>query len=87
MKFSGMVGNGPMNKWLNFDGDPDHSDCFSDLLLWEIQTVVNGHKSAAYTYSPDGSTSMMCLGGDMHCPSASSLMLLLTQIRSYAHLQ
>jgi len=24
MKFSGKVGNGPMNKWLNFGGDPDH---------------------------------------------------------------
>jgi len=24
MKFSGKVGNGPMNKRLNFDVDPDH---------------------------------------------------------------
>jgi len=24
MKFAGKVGNGPVNKWLNFDGDPDH---------------------------------------------------------------
>jgi len=24
MKFSGKVGNGPMNKLLNFGGDPDH---------------------------------------------------------------
>ena len=24
MKFSGKVGNGPMNKWLNFGGNPDH---------------------------------------------------------------
>jgi len=24
MKFSGKVGNGPMNKRLNFGGDPDH---------------------------------------------------------------
>jgi len=24
MKFSGKVGNGPMNKWLNFGGDSDH---------------------------------------------------------------
>jgi len=24
MKFSGKVGNGTMNKWLNFGGDPDH---------------------------------------------------------------
>jgi len=24
MKFSGKVGNGPMNEWLNFGGDKDH---------------------------------------------------------------
>jgi len=24
MEFSGKVGNGPMNKGLNFGGDPDH---------------------------------------------------------------
>ena len=24
MKFSGKVGNGPVNKWLHFGGDPDH---------------------------------------------------------------
>ena len=24
MKFSGKFGNEPMNKWLNFGGDPDH---------------------------------------------------------------
>ena len=24
MKFSGKVGNGPLNKWLNFGGNPDH---------------------------------------------------------------
>jgi len=36
--------------------------------------VVNGHKSAAYTDLPDGSTGKMCLGGGMHCPSASSLL-------------
>ena len=24
MKFSAKVGNGPMNNWLNFGGDPDH---------------------------------------------------------------
>ena len=23
MKFSGKVGNGPTNSWLNFDDDPD----------------------------------------------------------------
>jgi len=35
--------------------------------------VVNGHKSAAHTDSPDGGTSKTCLGLGMHCPSASSL--------------
>jgi len=44
MKFSGKVGCGPVNKWLNFDGDP-------------------------LTYHDTGKT---CLGGGMHCPSASS---------------
>jgi len=24
MKFSGKVGNEPMNNWLNFGSDPDH---------------------------------------------------------------
>jgi len=36
---------------------------------WEIQEVVNGHKSAAHTDSPDGGTGKTCLGGGMHCPS------------------
>jgi len=35
--------------------------------------VVNGHKSAAHTDSPDGSTGKTCLGGGMRCPNASSL--------------
>jgi len=53
MKFSGMVGNGPMNKRLDFGGDPDH--CLDTEIVfrihhyWEIRKVkvVNGHKSAA----------------------------------------
>jgi len=24
MKFSGKIGNEPVNKWWNFGGDPDH---------------------------------------------------------------
>jgi len=24
MKFSGKFGSGPVNRWLNFGGDPDH---------------------------------------------------------------
>ena len=34
--------------------------------------MVNGHKSAAHTDSSDGSTDKPCLGGGMHCLSASS---------------
>jgi len=34
--------------------------------------VVNGHKSAADTDSPDGDTGKTCLGGGMHGSSASS---------------
>ena len=30
--------------------------------------MVNGHKSAAHTDSPDGGTGKMCLGGGMHVP-------------------
>jgi len=45
MKFSGKVASGPINKLLNFGGDPDRD------------------------------TGKTCLGGGMHCPSASSLIL------------
>jgi len=31
MKFSGKVGNGPINKWLNFGDDPNHG---SRLQQW-----------------------------------------------------
>ena len=34
--------------------------------------MVNGHKSAAHTDSPDGGTGKTCLGGGMHHPSASN---------------
>jgi len=75
MKFSGKVGNGPMNKRLNFDGDPDHCLDTGIIFLirhyWEIRKVVNGHKSATHTDSPDGSTDKTCVGGGMYCPTAS----------------
>jgi len=32
---------------------------------WEIRKVVNRHKSAAHTDTPDGGTSKTCLGGGM----------------------
>ena len=47
MKFSAKVGNGPMNKCLNFGGDPDHRldtrIVFRIRHYWEIRKVVNGH--------------------------------------------
>ena len=59
-EFSGKVGNGPMNKRLNFGGDPGHrldtGIVFQIRQYWEIRKVVNGHKSAAHTDSPDGCT-------------------------------
>jgi len=59
MKFSGKVGNGPVNKSLNFGGDPDHrldtGIVFRICHYWEIwKVVINGHTSAAHTDLPDG---------------------------------
>ena len=75
-KFSGNVGTGSVNKCLNFGGDPDHrldtGIVFRIRHYWEIWKVVNGHKSAAHTDSPDGSTDKTCLGGGIRCPSAST---------------
>ena len=51
MKFSGKVGNVPVNICLNFGGDPDHrldtGIVFRIRHCWEIRKVVNGDKSAA----------------------------------------
>jgi len=73
------VGNRPMNRWLNFGGDPDHrldiEIVFRIRQYWETRKVVNGRKSAAHTDSPDGGTGNTCLGGCMHCPNASSYYL------------
>jgi len=78
MKFSEKVGNGLANKWLNFCGDPfyqlDTRIVFRIHHYWDIRKVVNGHKSAARTDSPDGGTGKTCLGGGIHCPSASSFI-------------
>jgi len=74
MKFSLEVSNGPVNKRLNFGGDPYHrldtGIVFRIRHYWEIRKVVNGH---AHTDSPDGGTGKTYLGRGMHCPSASSL--------------
>jgi len=46
VKFSGKVGNGPVNK-TNFGGDPGHrldtGIVFRIRQYWEIRKVVNGH--------------------------------------------
>ena len=57
MKFSRKVGNGPVNKWLNFGGDPNHGSEYGSRYL-----------------DPCRDTGKTCLGGGMHCPSASSLI-------------
>ena len=45
MKFSGKVGNGPVNKRLNFGDDPDHrldtGIVFRIRRYWEIRKVVS----------------------------------------------
>ena len=73
--FQGRLANWPVNKWLNFGGDPDHSldtgIVYRIRHYWEIRKVVNRHKSAAHTDSPDGGIGMH-IGGGMHCPSASN---------------
>jgi len=47
MKFSEKVGNGPLNKRLNFGGNPDHCPDTGIVVrirhYWKIQKVVNGH--------------------------------------------
>jgi len=59
-----------MNKCLNFGGDPDHrldaGIVFRIRHYWEIRKVH------MVTDSPDGGTGNTCLGGGMHCSTASS---------------
>jgi len=51
MKFPVKAGNGPLNKWLNFGGDPCHCLRIGIVFLirryWEIREVVKGHKATA----------------------------------------
>jgi len=53
MKFAGKVGNGPMNSWLNFGGDPDHrldtGIVFRMRHYWEIRKVVSTDCAACVT--------------------------------------
>jgi len=75
--FQAKLAMGKWTKWLDFSGDPDYrlntGIVFRIRHYWEIWKVVNGHKSAAHNDAPDGGTGKTCLGGGMHCPSASSL--------------
>jgi len=58
MKFSGKVGNGPVNKWLNFDGEPDPriaklvrrglAEVYTEPVLLVIIVVVRPHCSTTY---------------------------------------
>ena len=43
MKFAGKVGNGPVNKRLNFGGGKDTGIVFRIRHYWEIRKVVNGN--------------------------------------------
>jgi len=84
MKFSRKVGNWPMNKTLNFGGDPDHrldtGLVFRIRHYWEIRKVVINRLRCA-TLECTACTSRnrrsnydvitsLTLGGGMHCPSA-----------------
>jgi len=55
MKFSGKVGNGPMNKWLHFGGDlAHHLDTgifFWICHYWEIRKVVNRQICCSYRFA------------------------------------
>jgi len=87
MKFSGKVGNGSVNKWLNLTRDPDHrldTGIVSQIRhYWEIRKVVNGYRCAAHTDSPDGGTGIgkTCLGGGIRCPSAFSWVTVCKTVR------
>ena len=87
MKFLGKVGNGTINKWLNFGGDADHrldtGTVFRIRHYCEIRKVVSTdcaarrrHRRSNYDVitSPADNRQprQTCLGGGMHCPSASS---------------
>jgi len=70
MKFSAKIGNGPVNKSLNFGCDPD--DRLDTEIVFRIRhyrkiwKVINGTKSAAHTDSPVGGTGMTCHGGGIY---------------------
>ena len=80
MKFSEKVGNGPMNKRLNFGGDPDHR-LDTEIVFWirhygKWLTDIHSYRFARWRdrYRDTGKT---CLGGGMHRPTASSSLFFL----------
>jgi len=54
-----------MNKYLNFGGNLDHS--LDTGIVFRIRHYIHND-------SPDSGTSKTCLGGGLHCLSASSLL-------------
>jgi len=58
-KFSGKVGNGPVNNGLNFGGDPGHGSGSG-----------YGYRSRFWSVSVRD-TDKKCLSGGVHCPGAS----------------
>jgi len=71
---------GPMNKRLNFGGDPDYR-LHTGIILLRIRNYSDGRYGKCltdihsfHTNSPDRGTGKTCIGGGMHCPSASSFL-------------
>jgi len=63
MKFSGKVGKWPVNKRLNFGGDPDHR-LDTEIVFFGFVTVERYGKciqSFIYTDSPDGGADIATL--------------------------
>jgi len=72
------VGNGPLNKLLNFGGDLDHrldtGIVFRIRHYWEIREVLADINLLLKLIRQMAALERraLCLGGGMHCPSASS---------------
>jgi len=47
MKYSKKVGNGPMNKWLHFDGDPDHGSGYRSVIWIRIRVATLARRALA----------------------------------------
>jgi len=79
MKFSGKVGNGPVNNWLNFGGNSDHRlDTGIVFLIWYYWEIGKAGLHFSYDVITSQAHDIVRLvkmgrGGGMHCPSASSL--------------